>query len=52
VALVIHGIESLTMDIDLSVNMTDGNLAKFIKATTTWDWLPARRYRLKQSSIR
>jgi len=32
VALVIHGIERMTMDLDLSVNMNESNLKKFLSA--------------------
>lgn len=32
VALVLHGIERMTMDIDIALDMDEGNLKKFLKA--------------------
>lgn len=40
VALVLHGIERMTMDLDLSLNMSDRNLKKFLDAMKRLDLVP------------
>ncbi len=40
VALVLHGIERMTMDLDLSVNLDEKNLKKFLRAMKALNLVP------------
>jgi hypothetical protein len=40
VALVLHGVERMTMDLDISIDLTDDNIRKFLKTMKSLNLVP------------